>query len=141
LTWSTRNVTACNASGAWTGSKELSGSQPTSAIDSDQTFTLTCTGTGGNAVASTTVTVRSALLSWTAPTQNTDGSDLTNLAGYKVYWGPSSRNYTQKANVNGASATSFTASLTPGTWFFAITALDSTGGESAKSNEVSKTVF
>src|SRR5262249_32768130 len=108
---------------------------------SDQSYTLTCAGTGGNAVASTTVTVRTAALSWTAPTQNTDGSALTNLAGYKVYWGPSSRNYTQNASVNGASATSFTASLTPGTWFFATTAFDSTGAESAKSNEVSKTVF
>src|SRR5262249_5296312 len=83
LTWSSSNVTACNASGGWTGSKGLTGSQATAAINADQTFTLTCSGTGGNAVASTTVTVRSALLSWTAPTQNTDGTALTNLAGYK----------------------------------------------------------
>jgi hypothetical protein len=141
LTWSSRNVTTCMASGGWSGSKALSGSQATATINSDQTYTLTCSGNGNNAVASTTVTVRAAMLSWTAPTHNTDGSALTNLAGFKVYWGPSSRNYTQNASVNGASSTAYTATLTPGTWFFAITALDSTGVESAKSNEVSKTVF
>ncbi len=34
-----------------------------------------------------------ATLSWTPPTQNTDGSPLTDLAGYRVYWGTSSGNY------------------------------------------------
>ena len=87
------------------------------------------------------MTVRTAVLSWTAPTQNTDGSALTNLSGYKVYWGPTSRNYTQNASVSGATSTTYTATLTPGTWYFAVTALDSTGAESAKTNEVTKTVF
>jgi hypothetical protein len=89
----------------------------------------------------TTVTLRSAMLTWTAPTQNVDGSALTNLAGYKVYWGQTPRSYTASANVSGAGTTSYTASLTPGTWYFAVSALDSNGAESAKTNEVSKTVF
>ena len=29
----------------------------------------------------------SATLSWTPPTQNSDGSALTNLSGYSIYWG------------------------------------------------------
>ncbi len=89
----------------------------------------------------TTVTIRTAVLSWTAPTQNVDGSALTNLTGYRVYWGTSSRNYTQNATVNGAGTTSYTTSLSPGTWYFAISAVDGTGAESTRSNEVSKTVF
>lgn len=89
----------------------------------------------------TTVALRSADLSWTAPTQNVDGSALTNLAGYKVYWGNAPRAYASSASVSGAGTTTFTTNLTPGTWYFAVTAIDSTGAESEKTNEVSKTVL
>jgi hypothetical protein len=88
-----------------------------------------------------TVGVRQAMLSWTAPTQNVDGSALTNLAGYKVYWGTGSRSYPNTADVSGASNTSHTLTLNPGTYFFAVTALDSSGNESAFSGEVSKIVL
>jgi hypothetical protein len=141
LNWSSANVTSCTASGAWSGSKALSGSESTPALNADQTYQLSCSGSGGNALAMTTVTLRSAALSWTAPTQNVDGSALTNLAGYKVYWGTSSRTYSSSASVSGAGTTTFTTDLAPGTWYFAVSALDSTGAESAKTNEVSKTVF
>jgi hypothetical protein len=88
----------------------------------------------------TTVVVREARLSWQAPTKNVDGSNLTDLAGYKVYYGTSSRNYSQSVTVNGASSLQRTVSLSPGTWHFAVTALDSQGNESAYSNEVTKTI-
>jgi len=109
-------------------------------LNADQTYQLSCSGSGGNALAMTTVTLRSAALSWTAPTQNVDGSALTNLSGYKVYWGSSPRTYSSSASVSGG-ATTFTTNLAPGTWYFAVTAVDSTGAESAKSNELSKTVL
>ncbi len=89
----------------------------------------------------TTVSLRQAVLSWQAPTKNVDGSALTNLSGYKIYYGTTSKNYTQTASVSGASTTTRTLSLAPGTYYFAVTALDSAGGESAKTNEVSKTVY
>src|SRR5262249_43353816 len=41
----------------------------------------------------------SATLTWTPPTQNTDGSALNNLAGYKVYWGTSQGTYTNSVTV------------------------------------------
>jgi hypothetical protein len=141
LSWTSANVTSCTASGGWTGSRALSGSEATPALNADQTYQLSCTGSGGNALAMTTVTLRSADLSWTAPTQNVDGSALTNLSGYKVYWGSSPRTYSSTANVSGAGTTTFTTNLAPGTWYFAVTAVDSTGAESAKTNEVSKTVL
>ena len=140
LNWTTVNVTNCTASGGWTGSRALSGSEATPALNADQTYQLSCSGSGGNALAMTTVTLRSAALSWTAPTQNVDGSALTNLSGYKVYWGSSPRTYSSSASVSGG-ATTFTTNLAPGTWYFAVTAVDSAGGESAKTNEVSKTVL
>ena len=57
LNWSSSNTTSCTASGAWSGSKATSGSQTVSP-DSTSTYTLNCSGTGGSAISSTTVTVR-----------------------------------------------------------------------------------
>jgi hypothetical protein len=141
LSWSSSNVSACTASGGWSGSKSLSGSQATAALNTDQTYTLSCSGSNGNASIMTTVTIRNAVLNWTAPTQNVDGSALTTLAGYKVYWGTASRSYSLNASLSGAGSTTYTTDLAPGTWFFAVSAVDSAGAESAKSSEVSKTVF
>lgn len=140
LTWSGTNVTTCNATGDWSGSKATTGTESVGPLTRDSTYSLTCSGTGGNAVAMTTVSLREAVLSWQAPTKNVDGSTLTNLSGYKIYYGTTSRNYTQSASVSGASTTQWTLSLAPGTYYFALTAIDAAGGESSKTNEVSKTV-
>jgi hypothetical protein len=58
LTWFTANVISCTASGDWSGTKALSGSEsvtPSSA--GSKTYKLTCSGAGGTASASATVTV------------------------------------------------------------------------------------
>lgn len=81
-----------------------------------------------------------ASLSWTPPTQNTDGSALTTLTGYTVYWGSSHGNYTNSVQLNNAGLSSYVVTqLTPGTWYFVVTAL-SADGESAYSNEAQKTI-
>jgi trimeric autotransporter adhesin len=59
LTWAASNATSCTASGAWSGSRPVSGSQPTGALSSNATYTLRCTGSGGTATQSATVTVSS----------------------------------------------------------------------------------
>ena len=46
------------------------------------------------------VAVGSATLSWTPPTQNMDGTPLTNLAGYRVYWGTSLGDYPNSTTLN-----------------------------------------
>ena len=80
-----------------------------------------------------------ATLSWDPPTTNVDGSPLTGLSGYKVYYGTASGNYTQTINV-GNVTTYIAANLTDGiTYYFAVTASDTLGNESGYSNEVSKT--
>ncbi len=56
LTWSSTSATSCTASGAWTGSKATSGTQSVSPT-SNSTYTLDCTGTGGSATQSTTITI------------------------------------------------------------------------------------
>ena len=57
LNWSSTNATSCTASGAWSGSKAISGSQSTGALTSDSTFSLNCSGTGGSIARSVTVTI------------------------------------------------------------------------------------
>ena len=90
-------------------------------------------------VATTAGTVT---LSWMPPTQNQDGTALTDLAGYKVYWGTSQGNYPHSATLtNPGLATYVVEQLTPATWFFVITSLNAGGTESVFSNMASKNVL
>jgi hypothetical protein len=81
-----------------------------------------------------------AALSWTPPTQNTDGSSLTNLAGYRISYGttPDLAQVVQVANP--ALSDYIIERLSPGTWYFSIRAYATQGVESASSNTVSKVV-
>jgi len=56
LDWSSTGATSCTASGGWNGAKALSGSQVVSGLVTQATYTLTCSGAGGQANASATVT-------------------------------------------------------------------------------------
>ena len=58
LTWSSTNASGCTAGGDWSGAKAASGSQSlTAAVAGTLAYTMTCTGPGGTANASTTLTV------------------------------------------------------------------------------------
>jgi hypothetical protein len=82
------------------------------------------------------------MLSWTPPTQNTDGTALTNLAGYRVYWGTSQGNYTNSTTISNPGLSSYVVEqLTPATWYFALTAVNAAGAESSYSNVASKQVL
>jgi len=88
------------------------------------------------------VVLGSATLSWTPPTQNTDGSALGTLAGYSVYYGTSSTTMTTKVAITNPGLTSYVVgNLGSGTYYFGITANTSTGAESEMSNVGSKTVL
>lgn len=93
------------------------------------------------AVTVLAVATGSATLSWTPPTTNTDGSPLTNLAGYRVYWGPGAGNYTSSATLNNPGLTAYVVgNLAPGTYYFAVKAVNSAGTESQFSNVASKVI-
>ena len=141
LSWASANVTACTASGAWSGARDTSGTEDSGPINTDQTFELTCDGPGGGALAMTTVTVQLASLSWDAPTENVDGTPLDDLAGFNLYWGAASRSYGVPVALSDPNTTSYSIELAAGTYYFAMTALDLDGNESAFSNEVSKVIF
>ena len=61
LSWNTTNTTDCTASGDWSGDKATSGSQTMSALISNSSFSLTCSGAGGSATESVNVTVATPL--------------------------------------------------------------------------------
>ena len=131
LTWSTTPVaTSCAASGAWSGTKFASGSETLPAITANKSYTLTCTW--GNGTAN---------LTWSAPTKNSNGSTLTDLASYKVVYGTSSTALSQSKSVTDPKATGVSiGSLAAGTWYFAVRAVNSKQVESANSNVSSRTI-
>jgi len=141
LSWSSENADGCTASGGWSGSRGTAGNAQAGPIDASTTFTLTCTGPGGNAVAMLSVSVLGIVtLNWQAPSQNVDGTPLDDLAGYRIYYGPDSRDYSDQVAINGSGVTSQDVLLASGSYYFAMTALDAEGNESAYSNEVVKVV-
>lgn len=84
----------------------------------------------------TMVLAGSVTLSWEAPTTKTDGTELTDLAGYKVYQGKKSRTYGTPIDVGNETTYTIT-DLPDGAFFYAaVTAYDASGLESEYSNEV-----
>jgi hypothetical protein len=76
-----------------------------------------------------------------APALNTDGSQLTDLSGYRVKYGRESTNLSQSESITDSSATSYEVKyLTTGTWYFAMVAINSAGEESDQSGVVSITI-
>ena len=83
----------------------------------------------------------SVTLSWIAPTMNSDGSPLKNLAGYKIYYRRNSDSDNQQIRVNNPGTTIYVIeNLSPGTYYFSATAFNTSGLESSFSAEVMKTV-
>jgi hypothetical protein len=63
LTWKSINTTTCTASGGWTGTLAVTGTQDTGALSADKTYTLVCTGTAGMSPAATaTVSVSNTVM-------------------------------------------------------------------------------
>ena len=76
----------------------------------------------------------SALVAWLPPTHRTDGSALTNLAGYEIRFGNLPGALDHKVQLNNPGLTSYLVEgLTPGFWYFALVAVDSNGVTSSQS--------
>jgi len=81
------------------------------------------------------------ILMWDPPTSNEDGSPLTDLAGYKLYYGTSSGVYGTNLDI-GNDITYKLSNLEDGiSYYFAVTAYDTSDNESNFSNEVSKVML
>jgi hypothetical protein len=77
LTWSGINVTACTASGSWSGAQAVSGTTTVMAASSGSyTYTLTCNNAQGSAAASAKLTVMPAPPGLQRPPSGSGGGGL-----------------------------------------------------------------
>lgn len=130
LTWDTIPLADdCVASGDWSGSKGAAGTETLPAISGSATYNIQCDWLDS-----------SALLTWTIPTQNTDGTAYTDPKGFRVYYDMSQGG--PYVNVNDiadpTASTHVVAPLIPGVWFFVVTAYNQNDVESDVSNEAMK---
>ena len=130
-----------------TSTGKLSGTPAAADVGTYSNIAISVTdGTANTSLAAFSIQVvatatGSVTLSWTPPTQNTDGSALSDLAGFKVYWGTTQGAYPNSVTLNNPGLTSYVVTtLTPATWYFAMSALNGQGIESALSNTASKAV-
>lgn len=94
-------------------------------------FSLTVAAIGGGR----------ATVSWQPPTLNDDGSALTDLAGYQVLYGRSTDDLSQVIAVQNPSVSSYVVdNLSPGSWYFAVVAVNASGASSQLSNIASKQI-
>jgi hypothetical protein len=94
-----------------------------------------------NPTASSAGTTGTATLSWSVPTVNTNGTSLTDLAGYIIHYGTSSGALTQTVQLTDPDLTSYVVrNLAAGTYFFAISGYATTGTQGTESPPVSKTI-
>jgi len=83
----------------------------------------------------------SATLSWNPPTENSDGTLLTDLAGYRIYYGRSADQLSRSVVVNNPGLTRYVIeNLAPARWHFAMTSVNGAGLESSRSRTVSKLI-
>lgn len=142
VSWETDKGESGTASGAESWSVE----QVPLALGAN-TITVTATDASGANQSDSIIINRenegtgSATLSWVAPTERTDGTALTDLAGYRIHYGRMSGVYDYQIDINTPGiATYVVENLVPGEWYFAVTAYDSTGLESDYSNEARRTI-
>jgi hypothetical protein len=87
------------------------------------------------------VQLGSATITWTPTTTNTDGTPLTNLRGYRIYYGTSSSNLKKVVDIaNAGISSAVVENLGPGTWYFGVRSYTTSNVESDLSNITSKTI-
>jgi fibronectin type III domain protein len=93
------------------------------------------------ATPSASGTTGAATVSWEAPTTNTNGSPLTDLAGYRIYYGSSPKQLSHIVHIQTVGLQTYVIDdLEPGTWYFAVRSVAANGAESSLSDVVAKTI-
>jgi len=141
LHWTASDASACTASGGWAGTRPTAGMETVGPLQSSTTFTLSCTGAGGTDVAMISVAVNgSVALRWQPPTQLVDGTPLSGLSGYRIYYGTAAGSYLAYEEIGPEAGSEYSLQLPSGEYYIAMTAIGLDGAESAYSNEVHKIV-
>ena len=81
-----------------------------------------------------------ATVIWTAPSTNEDGTPLTALGGYKIYYGTTPGVYTS-LDVGYVSSYQVVGLIKGQLYYFTVTAYDGSGTESDYANVVSKLIL
>ena len=98
-------------------------------------------GQGTSPPSGNATSTNSATLSWLPPTENMDGTSVSNLVGYRIYTGPSAASLAPVRTIgNPGITTAVVDGLAKGTHYFAVSAFTSSGSESDPSSIGSKTV-
>ena len=83
------------------------------------------------------IVVKAFTLAWQPPTENEDGTPLTDLAGYRIYYGTSSGKYSEEVLLDSPGLTSYVIdNLAPGTYFLVMTSINSRDIESKPTPEL-----
>ena len=129
-------TSAADAATGTTSATDSISSSTTSSVASSSP-----TSTGSGSTSTPPPAAKSIDVTWTAPTVNTNGSALTDLAGYTIYYGTSPTSLTRSVTVPNAGATDqVVQGLNGGTWYFAVKAYTSAGLESSYSTVISRTI-
>ena len=91
-------------------------------------------------LSSTALFAGETTLSWDAPSTNTEGTPLTDLAGYFIYYGTATGDYSQIVDIGNVTTNQVTNLIDGITYYFAISAYDTYMNESDYSNEISRTI-
>ena len=75
-----------------------------------------------------------AVINWTPPTENMDGSALTDLDGYYVSYGRAANQLDERIDITNQGLTTYTVSN------LAVSAYTTSGGTSGISNVATKTI-
>ena len=124
LTWSSTNATSCSAN--WTSSTATNGTATKTNLTTSTTYTIACTGAGGSAQASATVTVGSApqapTVTLTASPSSVDyngqstltwsSTNATNCSSNQFYVGGTSGSYNVAYNSPSENVLSYSITCT-----------------------------
>jgi len=145
LTFSVKNAPSWATFNPATG--ELSGTPTEAEVATYSNITISVSNGTASAslpafpIAVTQMANGSATLDWVAPTENTNGTALTNLAGYRIYYGNLATAMTQTVQIANPNLVSYEISnLSPGTWYFSVRAYSTANVESSASAVASKSI-
>jgi len=144
LTFSIQNKPAWATFDSGTGA--LSGAPAAGDVSTYSNIVITVSNGATNvalpafSIAVTQIAPGSVQLSWTPPTQNTDDSALSNIAGYRIYYGTDPNQLDQLIIVDKAATSYVVENLAAAQWYFAVSAYTTEAFESDTSNVVTKTV-
>ncbi len=87
------------------------------------------------------IALGSVTLSWSPPTTNADGSTITDLAGYRIYYGRSAGALDEMVIIGNTAVTRWVVdNLSSTIWYFSMSSYNASGIESTRSSVVSRTL-